>query len=1394
MTASDDPPRAARNGGDRNGDRSVGESLSFSRPNVPHRTLRFGVADGKHQSDEPEGEGTLAGMVGHGSDRYVLSVDQPIPLDATGFLDAELTQAWAAGPESRPWPLGDLVGLQSSFVLLAAGGAGKTTVLRELREGEHDAFEVDLRTLDKSGMHEKLRRAFEVCAAVYLDALDEAALYEPAVFRILEQELTAPAAVGVSWRLACRPAAWNPALAAALKASFPGFAELRLLPLTRASARELVASVGTDPDEFLDALVRANLGRLAASPMRLRAAAEQWISTGELPDSQVSAIRFEVGQLLTETDRGRQQPSLPGDRRFRMAARLGAMTAFSGVTRFTRSAAAGRGVLAASELPSVPEPEEPGTPVTPAQYEEVLGTDLFDAAPDATVSFRHQQYAEYLAAAYLVHRRIIRPQLAALLGVQVDGLLPGPMVGITAWLTALQPDLTEDLLAANAVAFVQAGVELPAHHVRAAVVDALLAKAAAGDIDLLWGPDLSSLAHPGLEAQLLRRLDGALDKPQQLWWIARLAAAGKCARMAPVLARQVIAGNWPDWARRAGIAAVAAVGDDADLRQLQPLLHLDQTSDPYDEVLSAAIEALYPRLLSTEGLLEVLRPQRNPYFVGGYNMLLGRLATQIPLEALPAILDWASAHVQDGEDAYEDLFRHLVIRGWTQAGSPGVRPALAKLVAGMATDPTWPGWMRRIEPSWAGGMPEDRRALAVSVAEHVGSGRSFALFDMRLVVPDDLSWLVGQLASLPTTARDTLASCIPGLVHHPTVQAADLILGMSLDHPAYEATQGLRQPVRIDSETAKMWRDLHDRSAKAENLRAANRAEHYEQLAAALTRTREDPDSWWRVVFWLSVEDYGQVDEYLFADDLTIRPGWSLLDDEERQQVFDLGVRYLTAHTLQPSSWIGRRQIAVSQVLPDWSGVYLLTTLASHDPGRVHTLEPSVWRKWAPGIVGAWVAIKDNGLQHRCLLVDLAPPDEQRCVLGAALDNLDALQEHGGKLLRPLYEHLCPALTTEIAEHLIAGRYSGDFAFTLLSLLISHAPQAAAATCKHLRGNAAPDLAEAARRGLAKLEPSIIVDDLEAAEASAEELAEIASHINLDRLDEAHLAVFARLLVRRFPFASDPPARLDASYADAEHDGGRARHIVLERLAQLGQARQLGELARQCRISDQESIAWYLRHARTRAADLALARPEPDKLLQLLSRSDARLVRHSRDLLLVVLAQLEELQHELRKGASRYLWNLGQERSTPKSEDDISDWVRDQLRLRLNPATVIDREVQVVRKRQGIGTRIDLTATAPTATQPPDAARVIIEAKLVTNSTLMTAMHNQLIQRYLLPAGRHDGIYLVYWISTEQRLAARLPKNPIDRAELLQNLQHQAAAAAEHDLHVQPFLLDISHP
>jgi hypothetical protein len=1321
----------------------------------------------------------------------VLPLDQPVPLDGDWFLDVSGIAWWGSG-ENRPQLAADLAGQSLGFVLLAPGGAGKSYVMGRLLERELAATMVDLRTFTAPELRAEVRKAIARGGPIYLDALEDVASYEPATFGVLARELTTAAALGIRWRLACRPAAWDAGLAAALKDSFPGFRELRLLPLTRPAAEALVSSAGVDADPFIGALVRARLGRLAASPQWLRATALHWSSTGDLPESQVEAISFEIDRLLAETDRRRQQPSLPADWRRRLAGRLGAFTAFSGTARFARAAEAVPGLLGVSLLPSEPEPEDPGTRVTPADYSEVLGTGLFAAAPEASVEFAHRQYAEFLAAEYLVQRQITRAQVRALLGVQADGLIPGPMIAVAAWLAARNPGMIEDLIARNALAFAQAGIDLPSNDVRAAVVGGLLDGAAKGDIDPAPGTDLSSVVHPELEAQLAVGLGASPSCPGHLWWIAMLAVAGTCRALVAALLREAGSARWPDWARRASVTAIMGLGDDVQLGQLRPLLDLGDDEDPDGEVLSAVIKVLYPRrLLSTAEVLRALRPPRN-LSLGGYHDVLNRLASQLPREDLPEALRWAAERVPAVTGrSYGGLLSGLMTRGWAEAATPDARTALSLLIGALSRDPAGDTWFSQAVPPWEGADPGRRRDLAVAAAAQIGDERWHALLDFRLLGPDDLGWLISQLPEMPVPARGAIAVCIPGLVRHPTASQADAILGLPEDHPAYEATRVLRDPVSVSSPAARQWREIRERTVRDEGFRTATRAQRTEGLAAALDEAQANPANWWRLTGWLSITDSGHADGDPFTADLMSRPGWALLDDRERRKVLDLGIAYLTVHQLCPQEWAGHPQITVPAVLPDWSGVYLLTTLARHDPPQVRALGLAVWRKWAPAIIGAWTSGHERDQQLRTDLTDLASPEAKHHILDAALDHLDALNRHGGSLPHGLYQHLCADLAVALADRFAAGRYSGQLALALLDLLVAHAPVVALPLCRRLREDGPPELMLAVRRGLARLDPCAIVDELDTGTTGPSDLAEIMPHLAVTGLDDDRLAVLARILLRCFPYAQDPPLQFGVFRPDDTYQARRLRDQVLERLSQHGHADALEHLASLSKDgADREAISWYLRRARQQATTLTLARPDPPALLRMLNRSDARLIRRTSDLTAVMIAQLQQIQHELTyQGASRDLWSFGGDRTEHASEDDITDWLRRQLAQRLTIATTIDREVQVEPRKRGMGTRMDLIVTAPAVTYPAAAVRVITEAKLVTNSTLMTAMHDQLISRYLIPAGLQHGIYLVYWISPSQRRTSK--STHTDRAELLRELKRQGAGSGQ-DIHVTPFLLDVS--
>jgi len=1321
-------------------------------------------------------------------DRHVLPVGRPVVLDEWGFLDLATATAWWVPPDDRPRPVTELYGQAASFVLLGADGTGKTVVLTGLRAREPEAVEVNLSVLGKAEMRRELADAAATGAPVYVDAVDSAARLEPAVYRILQERLAAAEAASVSWRLACRPTAWDTELASAFGSPVRPFQELRLLPLTRAAAVGVAAEEVSDPEGFLNALVTAGLGRLAASPMRLKSVARHWKDTGALTASQLDAIRFEVDHLLEDTSSRQPRSRVPTDRRRRLAGRLAAMTVFGKATRLNLDPRRLPGALHVGSLPSAAEADEPGRQVTQTEYEEVLETALFDAASDSAVAFRHQQYAEFLAAEYVTGRPITRVQLPVLLGMTGDGTIPGSLAGVAAWIAALSPELAGDFPAANALALAKTGVEFPPAY-RAAIVDRVLAGAGSGTADLLPGQDLTTLAHAGLEVQLADRLGRGVNRPEEFWWISVLAAAGRCRELAGDLGRLLVASAWPAWARRAGLAALVALGDDQDLLRMKALARLPPESDPVDSVLADVIGALFPRLMGTGEALGVLRPQRNTGAVGPYYVLLDGLSARIPAADMPEALSWAAGRVDDGEDAFGSLLPLLVRRGWDYAGSPGVREPLARLTAGLASHPGWPRWPEQDDLPWLGQVSAERRELAVAVAAHLVPGDAYSLLKLGLLDPADLSWLLSELPRLAPPARDTVARCVSTLAQRPDAGAADLILGMDAGHPAYPYTRWLREPVSIDSEPARQWRRDRQRDAGHARQRETRARERSARLMAAVDDAARDPGSWWLVGRWLAADDIDNP-EAVFSHDLTARPGWDLLTESQRRDVIDLGVRFLTLHRPEPSNWAGRATVPADLADPDWQGVYLLTTLASRDQARLEFLGTAVWQAWAPAIVGAWCPATEDDVQARCRLVDLMPPGTQEAIAAAALAHLDAIQEHGA-YPQPygLYAHLCPSLAPGLADRLLDGTYRDSHARVVLGMLIKHAPVTAVTVCRQIAFTPGADLAADARRGLAALSPAVLVEDLHANGTAPGEIAELAPHFDVSRLNDSELIMLGRMLLDCVPFSGDPPVRFGVFTPEPGYAARRKRDLVLATLADRGQARFFEELARDPDPAGRQTVTWHLRQARSRAIDISYPGLPPDQMLHLLGRADARLVRHDDDLLEAVVAGLDELQIELAQlHQYQFLWDNPGPDGSPKDEDVISDWVRQKLQARLQNA-FFQREAHVASKGRGIGTRIDIEATVTTATHPPGKARVIAEAKLVTHRDLMTALPDQLVRRYMIPTGIRRGLYLVYW--TEPGRGRH--KGPRDRATLVQALAEQAARACDLGVEVSVYVLDISY-
>jgi hypothetical protein len=153
-----------------------------------------------------------------GLHQYAAPVDKPVLLDDEGFLLPVANHKWL----TPPIPVVALLAGHVSLALLAAGGAGKTETVTALAEFETGARRINAAPLTRDGLERRINDACHDGAAVYLDGLDQAASVDPRLFQWLEDELTTTAARRVRWRLACRSAAWDAALARALHKLSPG--------------------------------------------------------------------------------------------------------------------------------------------------------------------------------------------------------------------------------------------------------------------------------------------------------------------------------------------------------------------------------------------------------------------------------------------------------------------------------------------------------------------------------------------------------------------------------------------------------------------------------------------------------------------------------------------------------------------------------------------------------------------------------------------------------------------------------------------------------------------------------------------------------------------------------------------------------------------------------------------------------------------------------------------------------------------------------------------------------------------------------------------------------------------------------------------------------------------
>jgi hypothetical protein len=186
----------------------------------------------------------------------------------------------------------------------------------------------------------------------------------------------------------------------------------------------------------------------------------------------------------------------------------------------------------------------------------------------------------------------------------------------------------------------------------------------------------------------------------------------------------------------------------------------------------------------------------------------------------------------------------------------------------------------------------------------------------------------------------------------------------------------------------------------------------------------------------------------------------------------------------------------------------------------------------------------------------------------------------------------------------------------------------------------------------------------------------------------------------------------------------------------------------------------------------------------------------------VVVESLARAQEELQSAtpAAADLWDTSAHR--PKSENELSDWLKRHLDRDLRGrGIVVGREVQI---RPGPGGKMGeagdlvIDAVAGERIEGAQTVTVTVEVKGCWHDKVETALRAQLAERYLLPEGQRQGIYVVGWFAADDwteddwRRTACAARGLAESRGLFADQARDVSA--ELDLEIDAVVLDCSLP
>lgn len=1278
------------------------------------------------------------------------------------------------------------------LALLGQLGGGKTTEieasLERLKARGVEVAYIDLTGIDSGAhLHAVLAGRQELTAwrggatlHMFVDGLDRRLVDMVVVQQELERALTsdADAAARLRLRIACRTADWESAVGDDLSRLWPEptdedgprFMELELLGLSEDDVRHAACLSDLDPDALLNEIDAQGARPIAATPITLKMLLESARSSGHIED-RTQLYRRTLVRLVSE-----HKPARAVAKEFAPSSELLAMAAREAAAMLLchkpAVAVEPGGIDAAVPIKHLLGGTErdfdsdQSISVDGALLRQVLHTGLMHVDANRRATFIHQSFAEYLCAHWLTTGAVTANQIPSLLINPHDPqrrLVPH-LRDVAAWLMTLSPSTFGFLVEAQSEVLLRGDVSVLNAKARETLVFSLLKRAEVeriNDWDFRVRTNLGNLAFPRLTETLLTAINDRNAGVDTRKLAVRLAELNRVAGTVDTLTTLALSADEPDYLRADAVRAVGTIGREGDRRRLIPLALDVLPDDPNDDIKAAALQAVWPDLITTTELLGALTPPKYKRLIGTYRMFLRDAPAGLPAEDIPEAIRWVAQldpiEPHAGLDAFAD---GVVYRAWEALARPEVLMALATFVVERLKEHehlTYHHSDRRDQ------LLDDRarrRALLVEVVrQYPEDSSSIWIAHARpgLVRAEDIQWLCKRVGTSSGTEKAVWMDLLRTMFRPETSSPAPVFDLCATDEQAAVRFGFWLGAVALDSELAQEGRQAlrtHDPDPSSDE-ETAEAVDMDEVLREHLDKLEDgDVAAWWHLDWDMSWSRWGTRREIVEIEpDLRKSPGWKRAGTHFRSRLVAGANSYIHNGDPEPERWFQEGK----GWKPAYAGYRAFALLAAEAPDQFEQIAPDVWKRWAPAIV-TFPRSNQPEMDDRVLkrAATVASAEIERWIV-AHVVACDARGESISWLsyVRPLLSHdeLVEQLLGVSANDVLTSRGREQL---LESLLDAESPGVVPGArnvfTRMLSVPESPD-DQVAKLGalLLRKRPAefwdlvwpVISERDPLARMTIDEIAGRESLAVVTDCEPRHAADLYLLVEARYPMASDPPLRDGFVTADQHRVIWRQR--LLNLLVQQGTTESLAALRRiASKMSQVDYLARVVREAETLLAERLWRPPQPAELFALTVSSSRRYVQSSEELASVLLDSLDRAQLRLQEGWPRawQLWN--DTPCTPKSEERLSDWIKGWLDDDLGEQVVASREPQVrpSRSGSGIGARNDLRVEIPALDGEPGVA-VVVEVKRCWHQRLFAAMRSQLADDYLRSAALTHGIYVV---------------------------------------------------